>query len=134
MALEDDLKQWIAETTGKACYYQHANSPEESEYVWFIRAGDDSEDELDATPGEEPDRVFFDVEIYAATSAACSAIAKTLRAKRDYRGLLEPSDGYADDIGIEDTQDDYEPQAEAQDLPPFMSALRLTLSGYTPGT
>ncbi len=134
MALEDDLKQWIAGVTAVPCYYLHENSPVGASYVWFIRAGDESEDELDAVEGEEPDRVFFDVEIYAPTSSACSAIARLLRSKRDYRGQLSPAAGHVDDVGIEDTQDDYEPQAEAEDLPPFMSALGLTVSGFTPGT
>lgn len=132
MAIEDDLKQWIAGVTGVSCFHQHVESNSLDEFIWFARAGDDSEDELDPVVGEEPDRVYFDVEIYAQTSSACSTIARTLRSKRDYRGQLSPATGRVDDVLVEDTQDDYEPQAEAQDIPEMMSTLRLVVSGYQP--
>lgn len=127
--LEQDLVKWLAELTALPVYYQHIDQQPAEKFVWFTRNGDDSTDCLDEL-GEEPDIVYFDVELYASSAIELQEKTKLLRSGRDYRGDLDT--GWVDDIAIADQRDDYQPQANAESLPPFMSAYRFTVTGYIP--
>lgn len=124
--LEQDLVDWLSETTGVAAHYQHLDSKPPQQFVWFIRNGDGDLETLDGTG--EPDIVYFDLEIYAETPAAVQAIALLIRAKRDYRGDI--GDGRVEDIAFEDQRDDYESQASAETLPAYAASFQLVVSGY----
>lgn len=124
--LENDLITWLASVTSQTVFYQHLNREPPDSFLWFIRNGDDGNDELDGSG--EPDTVYFDLEAYASTPAEIQALAKILRQQRDYRGAL--GSGTVDDIDFQDQRDDYEPQANADTLPDYSATFRMVVTGY----
>lgn len=127
--LEADLVQWLGSVLpGTDVFYQHIDRKTPDEFAWVIRSGDDSEDELDG--GGEPDRVFFDLEIYARDLTTMQALSQAIRDERDYRGTF--GDGYVDDVEITDQIDDYQTRANADSLPEFSTTFRMVVTGYAP--
>lgn len=125
--IETDLRTWLQSLEAELqVFYLHLQAQPPTKFMWFIRAGDDRLDTIDASG--EPDIIYFDVELWAASPAELTTLAAALRAQSDYRGDL--GDGWVDDIQVLDQQDDYEPQATADTLPPYGTAFRLIVSGY----
>ncbi len=132
-AIEEDFLKFLSQKTNLPAFYQHLNSNPGDKFAWFIRNGDDELDTLDDEVGAEPDIVYFDVEVYASTAQEISNKAKLMRSGRGYRGNFN-SGAYVDDVSITDQRDDYEPQASAETLPPFMAGFRVAVSGYQPSS
>lgn len=124
--LEQDLVAWFSENLSVPVHYQHLDRNPSSKFAWLVRSGDDNADSLDDSG--EPDIVFFDLEIYASSLTDFQDLAILVRALRDYRGTLGES--YVDDIAITDQIDDYEYRANADSLPEYRAAFRITVSGY----
>lgn len=125
--IEKDMRLWLMTLeTGLRAFYQHMDKAPGTKFVWFKRAGDDTLDTIDASG--EPDIIYFDVEIYASELDDQVALNAALRAKRDHRGAF--GEAWVEDVQVQDQQDDYEPQASGDSLPPFMASFRLTVTGY----
>ena len=125
--IEKDLRTWLGSIlSGLRVFYLHLDKQPPDAFAWFIRAGDDRLDTIDASG--EPDIIYFDIELWTGSPAELTTLAAALRAQSDYRGVFGA--GWVDDIQILDQQDDYEPQASADTLPPYGTAFRLIVSGY----
>jgi len=109
-------------------FYQHLTQQPPATFVWFVRNGDERADSLD-DDGEEPFVVFFDVEIYAGTPAAIQQKSQQLRSISDHRGAF--GGGFVQDVSVQDQRDDYENQANAESLPAYSAAFRVSITGYT---
>ena len=127
--LENDLIEWLTDTLGIAAHYQHLDRKPAAEFAWLIRNGDERLDCLDDGP-QEPEIVYFDLEIYAQTPARIQQLAQAMREQNDYGGPIGSGGGTVADIEIADQRDDYTPQAAAETLPPFAVAYRMTASNY----
>lgn len=125
--IEDDFRTWLASLAENfKAFYQHLAGNPGSEFAWFRRAGDDSAPSLDDSG--EPDIIYWDVELYSSSLERQVTLCRALRAYRDHRGAL--GSGVVEDIQVTDQQDDYEPQASGNTLPPFMAAFRVITTGY----
>lgn len=107
-------------------FYQHLGDDPGAKFIWFRRNGDDRLDTIDGTG--EPEIIYLDVEVYASTIAECQALITALRGLHDLRGAYGA--GVVEDIQITDQQDDYQPQASGDSLPPFSAAFRMTVTLY----
>lgn len=125
--MEEHLITWLNSILGLEIYYQHTEDPTESEFVWVTRSGDEELDTLDQSG--EPDIVYFDLELYCETTTSLQAKTALLRAQRDFRGQLDTNQ-FVDDIQIQDQRDDYEPDCYAENLPVYLAAFQLVVSGY----
>ncbi len=126
--IEANMRVWLMAlvTPPIPAFYQHLQDDPPDTYAYFRRAGDDSLDTIDGSG--EPDIIYWDVELYSQSVSDHVALCKAIRAFRDYRGAL--GDGYVEDIQVTDQQDDYEPSANADSLPPYLGAFRVITTGY----
>ncbi len=111
---------------GLRVFYLHLESKPPDKFIFFVRAGDERLDTID--DDGEPDIIYFDVEVWASTLDDLVTLDTLLRATSDYRGAF--GTGRVEDIRVEDQRDDYEPLANADTLPEFSSAFRVTITGY----
>jgi hypothetical protein len=126
--MDEHLVTWLADILGLPVYYQHVDEPDDLAFAWVTRSGDDELDCLDEVGGE-PDIVFFDLELYVQSTADLRTKTKLLKAQRDFRGDLAEGH-FVDDVRIEDQRDDYEPDCVSENLPPYLAAFQITVSGY----
>ena len=127
-SIEESMVAWLSTLTTPPirAFYQHLGTAPPAEFVWCRRAGDEGLDTIDGSG--EPDIIYWDVEVYASTLERQTELCRLLRAKRDYRGAF--GTGFVDDVQVQDQQDDYEPQASGQTLPPWSAAFRLITTLY----
>lgn len=116
----------LAALVGDRVHAGHAEQEEDEPYLIFFRAGTDDERTTDQTPGNEPFRNLFDVEIYGTDVAAVHAVAAAVKACCDcYVGTFGDSTVKA--IFVEDHTDNYVPKNLDTDEVTHFAALQLEI-------
>jgi hypothetical protein len=128
MSFETDAVAFLSAivTPPVRAFYQHLGTDPGAKFIWFRRNGDERLDTIDGDGA--PDIIYLDVEVYASSIADHTALVQALRDQQDLRGAFGA--GTVEDLQISDQQDDYEPQATGDTLPPFSAAFRVTVTLY----
>lgn len=105
-------------------------------YLVYFRRGTDGEHTLDSSPGEEPFRQFFDLEIYGTDVAEVDGLADTIKNGSGafsgynlYRGNF--GQGQVQGIFVSDQNDDYQPRVTFQDEGLHAAFVDIQIAGYS---
>lgn len=127
--IEKDLRLWIEGlVSGLKVHYAHVDKKPGDRFGFLVRSGDEPLDTIDGTG--EAEIIYFDFELHDKDLARLVSTAGLITAARDYRGPIG-SAGWVEDIAIDDHRDDYESLVNADMLPPYMKAFRITVTCYT---
>lgn len=78
---------------------------------------------------DEPDAIFLDLELYAATPEELETLQTLLYSVSGYNGVLANARG-VQDVEFTDQRDDYTPQANGESLPRLFVSMQVELRGY----
>lgn len=132
--IEENLRSWLtayASLNAIVGERVHVNViPEESDppYIWLGRAGIEREGTIDESPGSQPFRERFDVEIYGKDIDKVMEAAALMHARNAYRGAFGA--GSIQGVFVVDHADDYIPRGAMDDEGLHGAFLQLELNGH----
>ncbi len=109
-----------------AVFHQHLPASPPPEFAWFIMSDAESEETFD--DDDEPDRFYFDLELYGQTLDRLDVLEVMLKPLRNASGMI--GDAHVQLIELTGQREDYTPQANAESLPPFYQIWRIVIHGF----